>query len=220
MGLKVIVTGATGMIGEGVMRQCLLHPEVERVLVVSRKSCGVTDPKLKEILHQDFQNLSSIVSDLKGFDACFFCLGVSSVGLKEPEYRKLTYDLTMHFANTVLQVNPGITFTYVSGVGTDSTEKGKSMWARVKGKTENDLLKLPFAKAYMFRPGYIHPMPGYKNTLKLYAAFTWSYPVIKRVFPKFVCTLKDVAMAMINCVNKGPEKKILEVNDIKALAKA
>jgi len=149
----------------------------------------------------------------------FFCLGVTSVGLKEEAYKKLTYDLTMHVASTLSKLNPEMTFCYVSGSGTDSSEKGGSMWARVKGKTENDLLKLPFKKAYMFRPGYMHPTPGLKNTLKYYKYLSWMYPFFRKVFPQFVSTLSELGLAMINTVNKGYEKSILEVKDIVTLSK-
>ncbi len=149
--IKTIITGATGMVGEGVLHECLLHPDVESILVINRKPCGVTHPKLTEIIHADFFDLSVIESQVSGYNACFFCAGVSSVGMKELEYTKVTYDLTMGFAKTLSRLNTEMTFCYVSGAGTDGTEKGKMMWARVKGKTENDLIKLQFKAAYNFR---------------------------------------------------------------------
>jgi uncharacterized protein YbjT (DUF2867 family) len=155
--LRAIITGATGMVGEGVLHECLQHPAVEAVLVINRKPCGVVHPKLKEIIHPDFFDLSGIQQQLKGYNACFFCLGVSSIGMKEPEYHRLTYTLTLNFAETLSKLNRDTTFCYVSGGGTDSSEKGRSMWARVKGKTENDLMKLPFKQVFAFRPGYMHP---------------------------------------------------------------
>lgn len=220
MKINAIVTGATGMVGEGVLHECLLHPDVERVLVINRKPGGVTHPKLTEILHTDFLNLSPIESRLTGYNACFFCLGVSSVGLKEPEYNRLTYTLTLHVAETLLRQNPELTFCYVTGVGTDSTEQGSSMWARVKGKTENQLLRLPFKGAYMFRPGYLQPTKGLKNENKLYGALSWLYPVWRALIPSYVCTLHEFGMAMINAIRLGYEKPVLEVKDIIRLAGA
>jgi len=220
MKIRAIITGTTGMVGEGVLHECLLHPDVEHVLVINRKPCGVSHPKLKEIIHSDFYNLSSIENQLTDYNACFFCLGVTSVGLKEEQYHRLTYDLTVHVAETLSTLNKNMTFCYVSGAGTDSTEKGKSMWARVKGATENKLMRLSFRKAYMFRPGYMHPTKGLKNTLKYYRAFSWMYPVLRALFPNFVSTLQELGLAMINTVNKGYDKSILEVKDIVKLAKA
>lgn len=220
MKIRAIVTGATGMVGEGVMYECLQHPDVEAVLIINRKSSGFTHPKLKEIVHADFFNLSSIEGQLKGYNACFFCAGVSVIGMKEEDYYRITHDLTLNVATTLARLNPDMTFTYVSGKSTDSTEKGKTMWARIKGKTENDLLKLPFRQAYMFRPGYMHSHPGLKNTLPAYKYVSWLYPILKPIMPGFMSTLKDVGIAMINTVNKGYPKKILEVKDINSLAKA
>jgi uncharacterized protein YbjT (DUF2867 family) len=219
MNIRVIITGATGMVGEGVLHECLHHPDVEQVLVINRRPCGVSHPKLKEVIHLNFQDLTPVESQLVNYNACFFCLGVSSVGMKEQQYHKLTYDLTIHFAETLSSLNPGMTFCYVSGSGTDSSEKGKRMWARVKGKTENKLMQLPFKKAYMFRPGFMKPTEGMKNTLKGYGFFTWMYPALRPLFPNFVCTLNEVGVAMINTVRKGYSKPILEVADIVALAK-
>ena len=218
MKIKTIITGSTGMVGEGVLYQCLKHPNVESVLVINRNPCGVKHDKLKEIIHKDFFDLSQIESQLSGYNACFFCAGVSSIGKKEEEYKRITYDLTMNFAKTLLKLNPEMVFTYISGVGTDSTEKGKSMWARVKGKTENDLLKLPFKAAYMFRPGYIHPTKGLKNTYKIYKVLAPFYPIWKILFPKYIVTLEEIGKAMINVVLKGSEKKILECVDIRKIA--
>lgn len=216
MAIKVIVTGVTGMVGEGVLHECLHHPQIESVLVVGRRPCGVSHPKIKEIVHADFYNLSPIADQLKGYNACFFCLGVSSVGMKEEEYYQKTHTLTLHFANVLKLQNPDLTFCYVSGTGTDSTEKGKSMWARVKGKTENALLKI-FPKAYMFRPGYMHPTPGLKNVNKLYKFLGWTYPLFRALGK--ASTLKEQALAMINAALKGSDKKVLEVKDIIELAK-
>jgi hypothetical protein len=218
--LKVIITGTTGMVGEGVLHECLQHNDVEQVLLVNRKTSGLTHPKLKEILHTDFFNLSAIEEQLGGYNACFFCLGVSSVGMKEPEYYHLTYDLTMHFAETLSkQNNNEMTFCYVSGAATDSTEQGKVMWARVKGKTENDLMKLPFKAVYNFRPGALEPTKGLKNTLVYYNYLGWLMPIIRLLAPKHICKLKDLGMAMINAASKGFTKKIVEVPDIIALSK-
>jgi hypothetical protein len=219
MKLRVILTGATGMVGEGVLLECLQNTEVEHVLVINRKTCGITNQKLKEIIHTNFLDLSSIENQLTNFNACFFCLGVSSIGMKEPEYTKLTYNLTMHVAQTLSRVNPGMTFCYVSGASTDSTEQGRIMWARVKGKTENDLMKLPFKKVVMFRPGYIQPTKGQKNILKFYKYVSWLYPTLRFFFPGSACSLKEIGLAMINTVNKNYPKNILEVKDIVALAK-
>lgn len=216
--MKVILTGATGMVGEGVLHECLIHSKIEAVTTVVRKPSGMQHAKLTEIIHADFFNLSDIENKLVGFDACFFCLGVSSVGMNEIDYKKMTYTLTMNFAKTLAKQNKDLCFCYISGAATDSSEKGKSMWARVKGKTENDLMKL-FLNAYMFRPGYMQPTPGLKNTLKYYKYVKWMYPFFKVVFPNFVSTLSELGRAMINAALKGYELKILEVKDIKTLAR-
>lgn len=220
MKIRAIITGVTGMVGEGVMLECLMSDEVEKVLVINRKPCGVVHPKLTEIIHPNFFDLSPIQDKLSNYNACYFCLGVSSVGLTEDEYYKPTYTLTMHVAETLVKLNPEMTFCYVSGSGTDSTEKGRMMWARVKGKTENDLMKLPFKKVYCFRPGYMNPTKGMKNTLKYYGAVAWLYPVLRFLFPNFVTTLKELGVAMINVVSKGYSKQLIEVKDIVELAKA
>lgn len=214
MKIRAIVTGATGMVGEGVVHECLNHPDVESVLIAGRRPSGVIHPKVKEIIIPDFFDLSSAANELAGYNACFFCLGVSSVGMKESEYFRITYTLTMNFAQTVSRLNPGMTFCYVSGLGTDSSETGKSMWARVKGKTENDLMKLPFKSFYAFRPGYMLSTPGMKNTLRMYKYVAWLYPLGKLLFPGFVSTLAQVGQAMINSVKYGSHKKVLEVKDI------
>ena len=215
MKIKAIITGSTGMVGEGVLNICLNSPEVDSVLVVNRKPCGVKHPKLKEIIHTDFMHLSPILNELSGFNACYFCAGVSSVGKSEKEYTYITYDLTLSFANSLVQLNPDMVFTYVSGVGTDSSEKGKSMWARVKGKTENDLMKLPFKDVYAYRPGYIQPIRGLKNAYKIYKIFVPFYPILEKMFPKYVGTLEEIGNSMINVTVNSYEKKVLEVVDIR-----
>ena len=216
--LKVIVTGASGMVGEGVLLVCLQREDVASVLVIGRKPCGTTHPKLKEIIHKDFFDLTAIENQLGGYDACLFCLGVSSVGMKEEEYHKLTYTLTTHFAKTLIKQNPNLTFCYISGASTDSTEKGRMMWARVKGKTENDLMKI-FKRAYNFRPGALEPTKGQKNALRVYSYLGWLIPIIRLLSPNSICKLEELGNAMVNSVTKGYEKQILEVKDILALAK-
>ena len=217
--VSIILTGATGMVGEGVLHECLQHPDVENILIVNRKPAGISHPKLEEIIHPDFFDLSPIAHRLTGYDGCLFCLGVSSIGMKEKEYYHLTYDLTMHMATLLSQHNKQMTFCYISGANTDSTEKGRSMWARVKGKTENDLMKLPFKKAYNFRPGLIKPTKGLKNTLAFYKYVNWMFPLLQRFFPNASCTLKELGLAMINAVKQGYHKQVLEVKDIVTLAK-
>ena len=219
MKIRAIITGATGMVGEGVLMESLLHPDVEKVLVINRKPCGVTHPKLTEILHTNFLDLSPVADRLKGYNACFFCLGVSSVGIKEEEYYSLTYTLTLHMAEILARQNPDMTFCYISGAGTDSTEKGRMRWARVKGKTENDLIKLSFKKAFALRPGFMLPEKGAKNIHGYYAIFRILYPALRALFPGFVSTLKEVGIAMINSVTYGYEKPVLEVKDIVELSK-
>ncbi|WP_168122339.1 NAD-dependent epimerase/dehydratase family protein [Paenibacillus sp. HB172176] len=218
--LKVIVTGATGMVGEGVLHECLMHPHVSEVLLVSRRTLNLKHEKLTELLVPDFFDLSAIATELTDYDACFFCLGVSSVGMKEAEYRRTTYDLTMAFAELLCLQNPDMIFNYITGSGTDSSERGKSMWARVKGKTENDLLRLPFRKAYMFRPGYIHPTPGLNNVHRYYRALSWMYPLLKLLFPGNTVTLREVGLAMIHTATRGYDSSILSCSDIKKLARA
>ena len=216
MKINAIITGASGMVGEGVLYECLQHKDVEKILVIGRRSCGYSHPKLKEIVHADMYNLSSIEDQLEDYNACFFCLGMSSVGVKEPEFTKVTYDLTMHFATTLSKLNPEMTFCYISGRGTN--ENGKMMWQRVKGKTESDLLKLPFRQAYNFRPGIIKPTKGLKNVLSLYKWMGWMLPIINTISSGSVVTLKQIGDAMINVTQRGYEKKILEVKDIFSLS--
>ena len=219
MTIKAIITGATGMVGEGVLMECLNHPDVERVLVINRKPGGVSHPKLREIIHGDFFALASIEPQLVGYDACFFCLGVSSVGLSQEEYRRTTYDLTLNVARTLAKYSPDLAFCYVTGAGTDSTEKGKIAWARVKGATENALMRV-FKQAYMFRPGFMKATPGQKNLKSIYTWFAWVYPLGRALYPKGFCTLQEVGRAMINAASKGYPEPILDVSDIVTLAKA
>ncbi len=218
--IKAIITGASGMVGEGVLYECLNHPEVESVLVIGRQACGHTHPKLKELIHKDFFDLSAIENQLSGYNACYFCLGTTSVGKSDEDYYKMTYTLTLNFAQTLLRHNTGMTFCYVSGSGTDSTEKGRLAWARTKGKTENDLMKLPFKQVFAFRPGFMQPTKGLKNALGAYKYVEWLFPALHTLFPGFVSTLAEVGKAMINVTLHGNEKKVLEVKDIVKAAKA
>jgi uncharacterized protein YbjT (DUF2867 family) len=218
MKIKAVITGATGMVGEGVLHECLKHPDVESVLLINRRTANVQHPKLKEIIHDNFYDLSSVEDQLSGYNACYFCLGTTSVGKSREEYSRITFDLTKTFADTLVKHNPEMTFCYISGSGTDSTEKGKIMWARVKGKTENYILNAGFKDAYMFRPALIIPTKGLNNTLTMYKIFAPLIPLVKTFFPNYVCSLKQIGLAMINSVLEGYDKKILEVGDIKKLA--
>ena len=217
--INAIITGSTGMVGEGVLLESLNHPYVESILVMNRRPCGVTHPKLKEIIHTDFFNLLPVESKLSGYNACFFCAGVSSVGMKESEYTRITYDLTLNFANSLSKLNSDMTFCYVSGAGTDSSEKSRIMWARVKGKTENELMKLQFKDVYAFRPAFMKSVKGQKNLPKFYKYIQLPFPLLNALFPQYFGTLSDVGLAMINCVISGTEKKVLETKDIAELAK-
>ena len=219
MKIKAILFGATGMVGGGVLFKALDHKDIESVLVIGRRPSKMTHDKLKELIHQDFFDYSPIEEKLKGYNACFFCLGVSSVGMNERDYTRITYDLTMQAATTLSKLNPAMTFCYVSGTGTDSTEHGTMMWARVKGKTENDLKKLPFKSVYLFRPGLMKPIKGQKNVKPIFKAAGLLYPVLKLLSPRNTCTLEDVGLAMIHAVEVGYHKNILENMDITHLAK-
>jgi len=218
MKIRAVLFGATGMVGEGVLYKALDHQDVESVLVIGRRSCGVKHPKLKELVHGDFYDYSAIESQLAGWNTCWFCLGVTSIGKTEEEYRRLTYDLTMQAARTLSKLNPSMTFCYISGTGTDSSEKGRSMWARVKGKTENDLRGLPFKAAYAFRPGFIKPYKGLKNSYRASKILGGIYPVLKALFPKHVCTMEDLALVMILAAKDGYLSPVLENPDIARLA--
>ena len=215
MGIKIILTGATGMVGEGVLLASLDNPEVENVLMVNRRPFQLTHPKLKELIVPDFFQVGHFKDQLKGYDACFFCAGISSFGMKEVKYTRITYDTTLAFADVLLAVSPGLTFCYISGSHTDSSEKGKMMWARVKGKTENELMKRPFKKEYNFRPGGMVAVPGQKNAKAVYTVLV---KIIGLFAPKLVITLSELGDAMINAVTKGYPKQVLEIMDIKALA--
>lgn len=217
--IRAIITGTTGMVGEGVLHECLQHPLVESILVINRKPCGVSHPKLKELIHADFYNFSAIENQLSNYNACFFCLGVTSIGKEEEEYYKLTYTLTMSLATPLSRLNPEMTFCYVSGASTDSTEKGKTMWARVKGKTENELMKLPFKKVFAFRPGFIKPTKGLKHAHRFYKYINWLYPIGRALYSSGFCTLKEIGLAMIHAVNAKEDRKILEGKDIIEWAK-
>ncbi|MBB6127764.1 NAD-dependent epimerase/dehydratase family protein [Mucilaginibacter lappiensis] len=216
--IRAIITGATGMVGEGLMHECLQHPDIEAVLVINRKSMGITHPKLKEVIHGNFFDLSAIESELSGYNACYFCLGVSSVGMKAEEYFRLTYTLTIHVAETLSKLNPGMTFCYISGAGTDSNEKGKG-WAAVKGKTENDLMKLPFKLVFAFRPGFIKPIKGLSNTHNYYKYINWLFPIGRALYPGGFVTLQELSHAMINITENGYGKQVIEGKDIILLAK-
>ena len=213
--MKVIITGATGMVGEGVLFECLQNLKVSEVLIINRKHYELQHPKLKELIVPDFFQLDKFAADIKGYDACFFCAGISSVGMKEDKYTRITYDTTIAFAKALLEVNNNMAFTYVSGSHTDSSEKGKLMWARVKGKTENDLARLPFKAEYNFRPGVMLPFPEQKNWKAIYKFIV---KMIKVFSPKNVLTMQEVGKAMINAVAIGYRKQILEIADIKKLA--
>lgn len=218
MKLRVIITGATGMVGEGVLRESLINPDVEKVLVINRKPCGLSDPRLTEIIHNDFYDITSVEQQMKGYNACFFCLGVSSVGMEKSEYYKITYILTMHFAERMAAMNHDMTFCYISGAGTDSTEKGRINWARVKGKTENDLMKLPFKKVYAFRPGLLFPSKDQKKMHPFYKVLIPLYRFLRAIMPGALSTLSELGRAMINSVTIGYEKQVLEVRDILNMA--
>ena len=222
MKYDVVITGSTGMVGKGVLLECLDHNWVEKVLVVNRSSINLTHPKLKELLVSDFMDLKNIEDDLKGYNACFFSLGVSSIGISKEDYTKITYELTMHFAKTFLDKNKDSIFTYVTGAGTDSTEKGKVHWARVKGKTENRILDMPFRAAYMFRPGYIHPYRGVGSKIiwvsLLYGIFGILYQILK-FFPRTATNSINMGRAMIYCLNGEYKEKILNNKEINEVAK-
>jgi uncharacterized protein YbjT (DUF2867 family) len=216
--LKVILFGATGMVGQGVLRECLLDPEADEVLSIGRSATGQAHPKLREIVQPNLLDYSSVESRLSGFDACFFCLGVSSAGMSEKDYRRVTFDLTLAAARALVRLNPAMTFIYVSGAGTDSSERGRSMWARVKGQTENALLRLPFKAAVMFRPAGIVPLHGVTSKTRLYRiAYALTRPfwsVLLRAFPQYVTTTEQVGRAMLRVAKYGAPKPILETRDI------
>jgi uncharacterized protein YbjT (DUF2867 family) len=219
--MNVILFGATGMVGQGILRECLLDSDVQQILSVVRAPSGQQHAKLRELLHTDFFDYSTIESQLTGFDACFFALGVSSAGMDEAKYKHLTYDLTLAAASTLARLNPQMTFLYISGAGTDSTERGRSMWARVKGKTENDLLKLPFRAAYMFRPGVIQPLHGIRSKTRLYQTFYTILnpilPLLKSAFPQYITTTEQLGRAMLRVAKQGFPEPVLESKDINTL---
>lgn len=221
--MKVIITGATGMVGKGVLLECLDSPKVEKVLSISRRSLGIQHPKLQELLHADFSEFNSVKEELLGYDACFHCMGVSAAGMSEEKYRNLTYNYTMALAKMVLEMNPQICFTYVSGQGTESTEKGRSMWARVKGKTENDLLKVGFKAAFMYRPGAIIPERGIKSSTKMYQFiydyFMWLIKLVRVIAPKSVVTSTQIGQSMLHVAEKGYNRTIVDPKDILETAK-
>lgn len=219
--MKVILFGATGMVGQGVLRECLRDGDVTEVLSVGRRPSGDADPKLRDLVVPDPGQLSAVEAEISGFDACFFCLGVSSVGMSEDDYRRVTYDLTLGAARTLARLNPQMTFVYVTGAGTDSTERGRSMWARVKGATENALMRLPFKATYMFRPGMIQPMHGVRSKTALYR---WAYVIanplfglVRRWAPNSVTTSEQVGRAMLVVAKRGGPTPLVEMADINAL---
>jgi uncharacterized protein YbjT (DUF2867 family) len=214
--MRVILTGATGMVGEGVLLECLDNPAVTSVLSVSRRSCGRTHAKLRELLVPDFRELGGVEDELAGYDACFYCAGVSSLGMSEADYAVVTYETPLAFAKTLARLSPELVFVHVSGSHTDGTEQGKVMWARVKGRAENALMRLPFKAVYNFRPSLMMPTRGQKNAKGGYLLFRVLYPILTLFFPGM--PLSDVARAMINAVRHGAPKPVLEVADMRELA--
>jgi uncharacterized protein YbjT (DUF2867 family) len=220
--MNVLLFGATGMVGQGVLRECLLAADVERVQTIGRSATGQRHAKLHEVVQADLFDYSGIEDELAGFDACFFCLGISSAGLDEPTYTHLTYDIALAAATVLARLNPKMTFVYVSGAGTDSSEKGRAMWARVKGRTENALLRLPFRRAYMFRPGVIQPLHGIKSKTSsyrvLYTLMRPLLPVLRRLWPRQIASTQSVARAMLSVARHGYARAVLETGDIAAAA--
>lgn len=221
--MNILIFGATGMVGQGVLRECLLAPDVTRVVAVGRNATGQQHAKLQDVVIKNMYDYTGFEPQLQGFDACFFCLGVSSVGMKEADYKRITYDLTMAAATVLARLNPGMTFTYVTGAGTDSSERGSSMWARVKGATENALLRLPFKAAYMFRPGMIQPLHGVRSKTPLYqAGIAVLKPVLGlalRLWPDKITTTEKVGRAMLAVARHGAPKVLLDPVDINALGR-
>ena len=219
--MKVILFGATGMVGQGVLRECLRDHDVETVLAIVRNSSLPQQDKLQEIVHHDLSHLSTIEGRLSGYDSCFFCLGVSAVGMREEPYRRVTYDLTVSVAKVLAKLNPTMTFIYVSGAGTDSTERGRIMWARVKGRTENAILQMPFQAVYLFRPAYIQPLHSIRTKTRwysaVYALMRPLYPLWKMLFPNYVTTTECVGRAMLNVTKRGFPRSVLENRDINAM---
>jgi len=219
--VNVLLFGATGMVGQGVLRECLLDPDVQLVKTVGRSATGVEHPKLREVVHRDLWNYSALETELSGFDACFFCLGISSAGMQEADYERVTCGIAMAAAGTLARLNPQMTFVYVSGAGTDSSEQGRIMWARVKGKTENALLRLPFKAAYMFRPGVIQPLYGARSKTAsyrlLYGLTKPLLPILRRAFPGLILTTVQIGRAMLAVARRGAPQRILESKDINAL---
>ena len=221
--MKVVLFGATGMIGQGVLRECLIDPEVTSVLSVARRATGKSAAKLREIVHDDFSSFDGIANELTGYDACFFCLGVSSAGMTEAEYTRITYDVAVAAGKTLVERNPELTFVFVSGAGTDGTERGSTMWARVKGRAENALLAMPFKASYAVRPAAIQPVHGETSratpTRIAYATLGWLFPVVKAVFPKYVTTTERLGRAMLVLAKHGSPKRVLESSDIDELGR-
>jgi hypothetical protein len=215
MNKKVIITGVTGMVGEGVLLQCLQDHRIEKVLIMNRKHYDLQHPKLEELIVPDFMDLDAVRDTLRGYDACFYCAGITSLGASEAEYARITHDITLHVAETLVGLNPGMVFDYVSGAQTDSTERSRIMWTRVKGRTENDLIK----RVYNFRPGIMVPMPGQRSLHAYHKLMPWIAPIAIALIPSIGSTLKQVAEAMINTVTIGYTKSILEIKDIKVLAR-
>ncbi len=219
--MKVLLFGATGMIGQGVLRECLLDPQVTEILALGRSRSRQVHPKLRELLHEGFFDFSAVEDELSGLDACFFCLGVASAGLTEEAYHRLTHDLTLAAARTLSRLNPRMTFSYVSGAGTDSTERGRVMWARAKGQTENALLRLPFKAVYLFRPGLIQPLHGITSSTRLYRILYRVLgpflPLLKAIAPDSLTTTEQLGKAMLHAALQGAPKAVLETRDINRL---
>ena len=219
--MNVLILGATGMVGQGVLRECLLDESVARVVTLGRTATGQAHPKLREVVHPDLFDLSAVEAQLRGLDACFYCLGVSAAGLSEAEYSRINYDMTLSVAESLVRISPDLAFVYVSGTGTDSSERGRVMWARVKGRTENALLRLPFRSAYMLRPGLIVPMHGVKSKTWMYRAFYTAFgpllPMLRRLFPRSILTTEQLGRAMLALARSGYHKHVLETADLAKL---
>ena len=219
--MNVLILGATGMVGQGVLRECLLDGGVTRVVTLGRTPVGQSHPKLRDVVHRDLMNLAPVEDQLRDLDACFYCLGASAAGLSEAEYTRINYELTLAVAETLVRLDPDMTFVYVSGTGTDSTERGRTMWARVKGRTENALLRLPFKAAYMLRPGVIIPMHGARSKTRLYRIFYTALapvlPMLKKLFPRSVITTEQLGRAMLRLARSGYAKHVLEMADLASL---